>query len=353
MSINREYSDRIRSLMPEKVAAKDPSTPVSMWKEMDRLEGKPDKTMVVIFRTGGCSWYNFSSCSMCGYFNDVARNVTIQDLKKQVDSVLDSLGDTHILKVFTSGSFLDPLEFPLEARDYFLSRISERVSSLLIESRTEYITDKNISGLGKYGPRIRIAIGLESANDEIIKNSINKGSNFEKYVKAAQEIKDLDLELRTYLLFKPPFLSEKRAIEDMIDSIRKVKGLGTDISVNPMNIQKNTMVEHLWKIGMYRLPSLYGLATILLKASKEGAQVVSYPTGGNKERGVHNEKPDPELLNLIYSCSLEQDFSKLEDYISSLNLTGYEKFLELEDRNLFQPDIVKMTKRISAGTFLN
>ncbi len=163
----------------------------------------------------------------------------------------------------------------------------------------------------------------------------------------------LNMELRTYLLFKPPFLSEKRAIGDMIDSIRKVKDLGTDISVNPMNIQKNTMVEHLWKTGMYRLPSLYGLATILLQASSEGAQVVSYPTGGNKERGVHNEKPDPDLLNLIYSCSLEQDFSKLKSYLSSKDLSGYQKFLELEDRNLFQPDIVKMIKRISSGTFLN
>ena len=339
--------------MPEKTAARDPSTPVSMWKEMDRLEGKPDKTMVVIFRTGGCSWYNFSSCSMCGYFNDVAKNVTIPDLKRQVDSMMDALGDTHILKVFTSGSFLDPIEFPLEARNYFLSSISERVSSVLIESRTEYITEKNISGLGKFGPRVRIAIGLESANDEIIKNSINKGSTFEKYVKAARVINNLNMELRTYLLFKPPFLSEKRSIEDMIDSIRKVKDLGTDISVNPMNIQKNTMVEHLWKAGLYRLPSLYGLATILLQSHKEGARVVSYPTGGNKERGVHNEKPDPELLNLIYSCSLEQDFTKLDEYISSKDLSGYRKYLELEDRNIFQPDIRRMLNRISSGTFIN
>ena len=353
MSINRVYSDRIKFLMPERALASDPRKPVSMWKEMDRLEGVPGKTMVVIFRTGGCSWYNFSSCSMCGYFNDVAKNVTVADLKAQVDRMVDSLEDTHILKVFTSGSFLDPMEFPLEARNYFFSRIKDRITTVLIESRTEYITEANIASLRDWGVKIRIAIGLESANDEIVKNSINKGSSFDKFLKAARIIRELGMELRTYLLFKPPFLSEKRSIDDMIDSIRAVKDITTDVSVNPMNIQKNTMVEYLWKRGLYRLPTLYGLATILIEAGKLGSQVVSYPTGGNKERGVHNGNPDRELLDLIYSCSLKQDFEELEVHMASADLEKYRKFLELEDRNIYQPDLRRMSARISTGTFIN
>lgn len=347
------YSDRIKELMPEKAPSRDPKTPVSVWKEMDRLEGHPEKTMVVIFRTSGCSWYNFSSCSMCGYFNDVASNVTTEDLKGQIDQLISSMGDVKQLKVFTSGSFLDPMEVSLPAREYFFSKISEKVSTVLIESRTEYITDANISNLSSYGPRIRIAIGLESANDNVIRESINKGSSFSKFEKAASVIKENDLDLRTYLLFKPPFMSEKRSIQDMLDSIVKVRGFGKDISVNPMNIQKNTMVEYLWKKGLYRLPTLYGLAKILIEGSKSGAQVVSYPTGGNKERGVHNQNPDHDLLNLIYTCSLEQNFEPLKKYIEKSDTSKYERFIELEDMNIYQPDTVKMLTRTSKATFIN
>jgi radical SAM enzyme (TIGR01210 family) len=271
----------------------------------------------------------------------------------QIDHLVDSMGDVRQLKVFTSGSFLDPMEVSLKARDYFFSKISDKVSTVLIESRTEYITKQNLANISSFGPRIRIAIGLESANDIIIRESINKGSSFAKFSNAASVVNDSGLDLRTYLLFKPPFLSEKKSIEDMLDSISRVRNISTDISINPMNIQKNTMVEYLWKKGLYRLPTLYGLSKILIEGSKSGAQVVSYPTGGNKERGVHNQNPDHELLNLIYSSSLEQDFAKLSNYLEKSDISQYERFLELEDRNLYQPDIIKMISRTSKATFLN
>ena len=110
--INREYAKQIKKLMPVREFDRDLNTPVSMWKEMDRLRGYPEPTSVVIFRTKGCSWYNFSSCSMCGYFNDVSSKIQDENLYRQVDYAFRSLGETRILKVFTSGSFLDPLEVP-------------------------------------------------------------------------------------------------------------------------------------------------------------------------------------------------------------------------------------------------
>ena len=63
----------------------------------------------------------------------------------------------------------------------------------------------------------------------------------------------MKLELRTYLLLKPPFVSEKDAVNDAIESVRKVSKLSNDVSVNPMNIQKNTLVEKLWKMCSFRI----------------------------------------------------------------------------------------------------
>ncbi len=344
--INRELSGSIKALMPAKSPSSDPDKPVSMWRERDRLRGFPETTMVVIFRTTGCSWYNFSSCSMCGYFNDVASNVGIENLKKQVDAAVAALGDVRVLKVFTSGSFLDPIEFHPEARDYFFRKIQGRVDKLLIESRTEYIRKENIESIRDYGIPVRIAIGLESANDDIIINSINKGSSFAKFTAAANVAKSLNFELRTYLLFKPLFLSEKAAISDMIYSIEKAMPYSTDISINPMNIQRNTLVEKLWKKGLYRLPRLWSLANILITGSRMGASVVSYPTGGNKERGIHNEDRNPDLLNLIYDSSLKQDFSELQAYYENSDLKEYQEYLDAEDVNIFQPDYDRLLERV-------
>lgn len=347
--INREYAAAVKQLMPARDRDTDLDRPVSLWKELDRIRGYPEQTTVVIFRTKGCSWFNFSSCSMCGYFNDVSNRIETENLFKQIDLMSSSLSGSKVLKVFTSGSFLDPVEVPVEVRDYFYESIVNQVDSVLVESRTEYITEKNLGNVKDYGVPTRVAIGLESANDYIMKYSINKGSNFSKFLDAAGALKRLGLELRTYLLFKPPFISERAAIEDAVSSISAVATYSDDVSVNPMNIQRNTMVEKLWRAGLYRPPRLWSLAEILLRSRRSGPPVVSYPTGGDKVRGVHNEERDRTLLNLIFEASLNQDFTKLEDYYDNNDRRGYDTRVVSEDTMIFQSDFDRMVNRISSS----
>ncbi len=348
--IDREYAQAIRQLMPPGRKGERNDTPVSTWKELDRIHGVPEKTAVVIFRTTGCAWYRFSSCSMCGYFNDVASDVSAEDLMKQIDRAYNALNGEEVIKVFTSGSFLDPREFPMEARRYFFERFSGTIDRFLIESRTEYITEGNLADVSALGSRVRIAIGLESANDRIIEKSINKGSTFSKFVEAAGIVNKLGMELRAYLLLKPPFISEKDAIDDIVESVRKIRGMVTDASINPMNIQKNTMVESLWKRGLYRPPRLWSVAKALLDSSGLGTEVVSYPTGGNRERGAHNDTYDPKLLNLIVDSSLNQDFSELREYFVSSDKGKWEKDLDNENKLIMQMDYGSFARRMSSSS---
>lgn len=347
--INREYADSIKQLMPARERGTDLERPVSLWKELDRLRGFPEQTTVVIFRTRGCSWFNFSSCSMCGYFNDVSSKVTKEDLFKQIDFMTSSLSGSKVLKVFTSGSFFDPIEVPMEVRDYFYNSIAGKVEKVLVESRTEYVTEKNLVGLSSCELPTRVAIGLESADDYIMKYSVNKGSTFRKFMDSVKSLKNLGLELRTYLLFKPPFISEKTAIMDSLNSIKAVSPYSDDVSVNPMNIQKNTMVEKLWKAGLYRPPRLWSLAEILLSSRTFGVPVVSYPTGGDKIRGIHNEEHDRKLLELIFDSSLSQNFDELESYFAGHEKGDYEKRVNVEDTMLFQPDYSRLVNRVSSS----
>lgn len=344
--INKNFSSFIKELMPPAKGSNDNSKPVSVWTEMDRLQGFPEKTAVAIFRTKGCSWYRFSSCSMCGYFNDVSSTVTSEDLKKQVDAVIHYLSDTKALKIFTSGSFLDTMEFPEDARDYFYDSIRGRVDKLLVESRTEYITEKNLKPISDRRISTRIAIGVESTNDDVIRNSVNKGTNFSKFLNAAETSIRNGFEVRSYLLLKPPFLSENEAVQDAKRSISTVAPYSTDISLNPMNIQKNTLVEYLWKRGLYRPPRLWSLARVLLWANENGFSVVSYPTGGNRERGVHNEISDENLLKLIVKCSLTQDFGELREYIKGADLKSYYDEIECEDLLPVQMDYSRALKAV-------
>ncbi len=348
--INRELAEYTKNLM--KVGSKpgDSGSPVSMWRETDRLRGKPEETAVVIFRTRGCSWYNFSSCTMCGYFNDVSRSVSEEDLMKQIDSVVSSINGVEILKVFTSGSFLDPIEIPVSVRQYFFDSLNGKIDKFLIESRTEYLNQKNLETFMSPDYSVRIAIGLETSNDELIRDSINKGSTFAKFRDSATAARKLGYEVRTYLLFKPPFISEKRSMEDMMQSVKDAAPYSDDISINPMNIQKNTLVEHLWKKGLYRPPRLWSVARLLVDSLRSGYSVVSYPTGGNRLRGAHNSAGDNSLLKLIFDASLNQDPSELEKYMEKSDLETYLNDLEIEALQPMQTDYFRMVERMSSLT---
>lgn len=346
--IERDYSIHIKNLIPEYNKNKDVNKPVSIWKEMDRLNGYPEKTMVCIFRTTGCAWYKFSACSMCGYFNDTSPDIVDENIMKQIDILYDSLNDVRALKIFTSGSFLDPHEVHPEVRDYFFERMKGKIDKILVESRTEYIRKDILDSIKKYKIDLRIAIGLESADDYIMKYSVNKGSTLKKFIDAAQLLKNENVELRTYLLFKPPFISEKMAMDDIKNSVKIAAPYSADISINPMNIQKHTMVEKLWKKGLYRPPRLYSLAKLLIDL--KDYPVLSYPTGGNRERGVHNDKFDQKLLELIVNSSLNHSFNELEEYYNTLDLEDYNYEMELEDKLFFQSDYSLLINRLSKSS---
>lgn len=346
--INRDLAESARKLMRRGSKPGDPDTPVAMWREKDRLRGIPEESAVVIFRTTGCSWYGFSSCTMCGYFNDISSDIKEENLMKQIDRVYSGIGDAGILKVFTSGSFLDPHEIPVSVRNYFFERLRGKVDKYLIESRTEYLNEKNLRDSISPGGNIRIAIGLESSNDSLIRDSINKGSTFSKFVASARVARELGFEIRTYLLFKPPFLSESASMVDIMNSVRDAAPYSNDISVNPMNIQRNTYVEYLWKRGIYRPPRLWSVARLLSWALNSGFEVVSYPTGGNKLRGAHNTEGDGNLLRLIYDTSLTQNPADLDSYLQSSDLTAYENELDIESRQAIQTDYFRMAGRMSS-----
>ena len=141
---------------------------------------------------------------------------------------------------------------------------------------------------------IEVAIGLETVDDHIRNTYINKGLLFKDFLEAIRICKISDIGVRAYLLFKPPFLNEQTAIDDCVSSILKLAELKVNtISINPLNIQKNTLIEYLFYQKRYRPPWFYSLFKCIVKASQERdilkeVRIISSPSGAGSKRGIHN-----------------------------------------------------------------
>jgi len=268
----------------------DPREYVASWSERDSLDGKDDRAWVLILRTRGCSW---ARCSMCGYHGEAAA-ATPDDLLHQFGTALDRRRGENIAKVYTSGSFLDEREVPPELRRRLLEELFGNFKRVVIESRPEYVTGPAVRDALSACPGLEIAMGLESASPRVLSHSVRKGFLFTDFEERATLVRRLGGRVRAYLLLKPPFLGEKEALEDAVASALKAAPVCDTISINPVNVQRGTVVEQLWRQRIYRPPWLWSAGEAVLRASRGireagcATRLVCAPTAAGRRRGAHN-----------------------------------------------------------------
>jgi radical SAM enzyme (TIGR01210 family) len=298
------------------------------WVEKDMAGGEIVNALVLIMRTNGCCWAKSGSggCTMCGYRTASLNGVTEADLNAQIDQALAKYKGEPFVKIYTSGSFFDPEEIPVPVRERVFREFAG-CRRLLVESRPEFITDELVASLPK---NITVALGLESSNEEILRTSINKGFTAAQSKAAGERLKAVGLMVRTYLLLKPPFMSEKAGMDDVISSVRFAGPFSDEISINPLNIQHGTYVERLWKRGDFRPPWIWSLMEVMKKVSGTvDSRIISSPSGGGSQRGVHNcGKCDAEALAAVERFSFSQNPSDL-NVVCECRKT-WEQYLEAE-----------------------
>ncbi len=325
----------------QKVRLNPPDRPTAVWKGKDLLDSKPVISLTVIFQTQGCAW---SNCTMCGYVYDSAQKPPSHgDLMRQFEYALSKSGDEEfIVKIFTSGSFLDDREISPMTRKEMLSRLGEdsRVKKVIAETRPEYVThDKVSESIAALGKRFEVAIGLETSNDIIRKDCINKGFSFSDFVRASEVAGQESATVKAYLLLKPPFLSEGVAISDIINSINDAAPYAETISINLCNVQKGTLVDEMFERGDYRPPWLWS-AVEVLKRGKESSPdtvIISDPVGAGSARGPHNcGKCDKDVAEAIRVFSLTQDTSVFDNLDCECREL-WKKVVELEELTFGAP----------------
>jgi len=315
----------------------NPKQPVKYWSEPDIINNKPVDAFVIILRTKGCSWSIESGCSMCGYFNDsLIKKPSQEDIFYQFKKAMEHYNGETFIKIFNSGSFFDDSEIEAKTRIKIIEEIIEKSKKISVESRPEYISNNKLMEISKIikEKNFEIGIGLETANDNIREKSINKGFNFNQYKNAVGLIRKFKFQIKTYLLLKPPFLTEKESIVDIIETVKKIKSMTDLISLNPTNIQRNTYVEYLWKRNQYSPSWLWSVLKVLNDSKKIlGEKNIKCDiVGGGTFRGPHNcGKCDKEIIKRISKFSILQNIELLK----VKKCDCYEKWLDQLDIEKF------------------
>ncbi|MFD1568644.1 archaeosine biosynthesis radical SAM protein RaSEA [Halolamina litorea] len=315
------HNQVMRDIRAENDASYDPHEPTRVWIDEDNTPDGVYQSLTIILNTGGCRWARAGGCTMCGYVAESVEggSVSHEALMDQIQYCLDQEaeqadGKSGLIKIYTSGSFLDEREVPAETRQAIAETFADR-ERIVVESLPDFVDREKVAEFTEQGLETDVAIGLETATDRVRHDCVNKYFDFADFEDACAEARAADGGVKAYLLMKPPFLSEGEALSDMQSSVRRcgaVEGCHT-VSMNPCNVQRYTMVDELFYEGGYRPPWLWSVAEVLRTTTDVDAIVVSDPVGHGSDRGAHNcGECDDRVQRAIKDFDLRQDPSVFE-----------------------------------------
>jgi radical SAM enzyme (TIGR01210 family) len=192
---------------------------------------------------------------MCDLWrNTLEESVPAGAIPLQVDYALTRLEPARQIKLYNSGSFFDPRAIPPE--DF--PAIAERVRTferVIVESHPALVGDAARRFRDLLAAPLEVAIGLETAHPDVLAR-LNKRMTLTQFQSAARFLRENELDLRVFVLVKPPFLAEEEATEWAARSIDFAFDYGaTAVSLIPTR-GNNGAMERLAANGEFSPPRL-------------------------------------------------------------------------------------------------
>ncbi len=165
------------------------------------------------------------------------------------------------IKLYNSGSFFDRKAIPPEDH----AAIAERVAGferVIVECHPALVGDDCLRFRDRLSGRLEVAMGLETVHPEIL-SRLNKRMTLEQFRAAADRLRENDIDLRVFILVKPPFMPEEEAVEWAARSLEFAFECGATAATLIPTRGGNGAMEELATDGEFSPPSLATLEAAL------------------------------------------------------------------------------------------
>jgi len=226
----------------------------------------------VWFRTRGCRFDRAGGCTMCNY--SAGPPTTAEEMVAAVRAGLTEvpLGVTHLL-VSPSGNFLDPWEVPVLARRAILDLVASypRIS---FETRPETVSADVLAEVRpSLGGRGNVYLGLETADPWVAHYAFNKSVSPQDVGRAIGQLRAAGMESTVNVLLGAPFLAPAAMVEDALQAARFALAAGASrLCLLPVHVKASTVLEALWRLGLYTPPSLWAYVELIFRLGREVAK---------------------------------------------------------------------------------
>jgi radical SAM enzyme (TIGR01210 family) len=202
--------DRDRWILEHRPAREtlDPLKPYAFFVEDEASASGTVVPVATIFLTNReCPWH----CVMCDLWrNTLIASVAPGAISAQIDFALSQLPAARELKLYNSGSFFDARAIPIEDHAAIAGK-ANGFERLIVESHPALVADHCLRFRDRLQCRFEVAMGLETVHPNILPR-LNKRMTLEQFAAAAEFLRMHDIDLRVFILVKPPFMRADEAL---------------------------------------------------------------------------------------------------------------------------------------------
>lgn len=265
-NLRRKLSDASRACKTSNFDHLPKDFPMSEKSDRILFDGKIRTRKRIILLTNGCM---VGTCTMCPFPSESATGIRAENLCNQFDNSFarDSVDDYEVVTIFCNGNFFNNREIPKEAREHMFGTIGRsKAKYVVVESLPQFVSEEMIvEAKSLLNDKIMsVFMGLQSSNDYVRNVLINTSCTRANYEKAVDLLFAVGYIPHAFLMFKPPFLTEREAIDDIMSSLDYLGRLGVKtITICPTRVAPDTVLEKLYGMDMYRVPWNWSIVHVL------------------------------------------------------------------------------------------
>jgi radical SAM enzyme (TIGR01210 family) len=230
----------------------DPLLPYAFFTEDERnAAGEIVPTATVLLTNRECPW----RCVMCDLWrNTLTETVPAGAIPRQIGYALQRMPTACQIKLYNSGSFFDARAIPPEDHPA-IALLVNAFERVIVECHPALVNQACVRFAGLLSGKLEVAMGLETVHPETLAR-LNKRMTTEQFASAAQFLREQEIDLRVFILVKPPFMPEEDAVEWVARSLDFAFACGATAATLIPTRGGNGAMEELAAAGEFSPPAL-------------------------------------------------------------------------------------------------
>jgi radical SAM enzyme (TIGR01210 family) len=193
--------------------------------------------------------------------NTLTETVPAGSIPAQIEFAQQRLAPAREIKLYNSGSFFDVRAIPNEDHGAIAALVGG-FDRIIVECHPALVGDDCRRFKERLNGRLEVAMGLETAHPDVLAR-LNKRMTIEQFSAASAFLRREGIDLRVFILVKPPFMADGEALEWANRSLDFAFDCGATAAILIPTRGGNGALEELAASGEFSPPRLHALESAM------------------------------------------------------------------------------------------